>query len=188
MRSAEADILLLPGWTGSGPDHWQTRWERKLSTARRVEQHDWERPILNAWVARLAEAVEEATRPVVLIAHSLGINTVAAAADLIDEKVAGAYLVAPVDKITDELADIDPAFFDIPLRALTFPSVLIGSTSDPYCSIERAKELAAIFGSEFVDAGNSGHLNTASGHGPWPDGLLRFAAFMAKLKAPTRNA
>ena len=81
MRSAEADILLLPGWTGSGPDHWQTRWERKLSTARRVEQHDWERPILNAWVARLAEAVEEATRPVVLIAHSLGINTVAAAAD-----------------------------------------------------------------------------------------------------------
>ncbi len=185
MRTADADILLVPGWTGSGPDHWQSRWERKLSSARRVQQPDWDRPVLNAWVARLVEAVEEATRPVVLVAHSIGINTVVAAAELIDEKVIGAYLVAPVDFAeAPRHDDIDPAFADVPMRALPFRSVLIGSTTDPYCRIERAKELAEIWGSEFVDAGDSGHLNTASGHGPWPDGLLRFAAFMAKLDKP----
>jgi uncharacterized protein len=185
MRTADVDILMLPGWTGSGPDHWQTRWERKLSTARRVQQRDWDRPVLNEWVARLTEAVETATRPVVLVAHSLGINTVAAAAELVEAKVAGAFLVAPSVIPDEELRrEVDPAFFDIPMRALPFRSVLIGSTSDPLCPIERAEELAAIFGSEFVNAGDVGHMNTASGHGPWPDGLLRFAGFMAKLGKP----
>ncbi|BAT59771.1 alpha/beta hydrolase family protein [Variibacter gotjawalensis] len=182
MRTSDADILILPGWTGSGPDHWQTRWENKLTTARRVAQHDWEKPVLNAWVARLAEAVEEATRPVVLVAHSLGINTVLAGCDLIDEKVVGAYLVAPVATPSDGLrADVDPAFFEIPPRALPFPSVLIGSASDPLCTVEQAEQMAAAFGSEFVNAGDVGHMNTASGHGPWPDGLLRFGKFLSKL-------
>jgi predicted alpha/beta hydrolase family esterase len=44
MKAADADILIVPGVNGSGPDHWQTRWERKLSTARRVEQADWDSP------------------------------------------------------------------------------------------------------------------------------------------------
>jgi predicted alpha/beta hydrolase family esterase len=42
MRTSDADLLIVPGLGGSGPDHWQTRWEQKLSTARRVEQSDWE--------------------------------------------------------------------------------------------------------------------------------------------------
>ncbi|RZI94330.1 MAG: alpha/beta hydrolase, partial [Rubrivivax sp.] len=33
-------VLLLPGWQNSGPDHWQSRWER-LHGDERVEQHDW---------------------------------------------------------------------------------------------------------------------------------------------------
>ena len=40
---------------------------------------------------------------------------------------------------------------------------------------DEARELAEAWGAEFVDAGDSGHLNSESGHGPWPDGLLRFA-------------
>ena len=55
MRIAEADILIVPGLGGSGPDHWQTRWESKLSTARRIEQADWDRPILADWTARIAK-------------------------------------------------------------------------------------------------------------------------------------
>ena len=38
MKTSEADILIIPGWSSSGPDHWQTRWEKNLKTARRVEQ------------------------------------------------------------------------------------------------------------------------------------------------------
>ncbi|MGO7423684.1 alpha/beta hydrolase, partial [Rhizobium ruizarguesonis] len=38
MKASDADILIFPGYTNSGPGHWQSRWEAKLSTARRVEQ------------------------------------------------------------------------------------------------------------------------------------------------------
>ena len=49
MRSSDVDILIIPGLGGSEADHWQTRWEQKLSTARRVVQDDWDRPVLEAW-------------------------------------------------------------------------------------------------------------------------------------------
>ena len=31
MRIADIDILMVPGWTGSGPDHWQSRWEAAVA-------------------------------------------------------------------------------------------------------------------------------------------------------------
>ncbi|MFM9152873.1 MAG: alpha/beta hydrolase, partial [Methylocystis sp.] len=51
MRVADADILIIPGLNDSGPDHWQTRWQIKLSTARRVQQKDWRRPCRYDWEA-----------------------------------------------------------------------------------------------------------------------------------------
>lgn len=73
MRTSDCDILMVPGNTNSGPDHWQTRWERQLSTARRVEQASWDEPDRDSWAARIVEEVERARRPVVLVAHSLGV-------------------------------------------------------------------------------------------------------------------
>ena len=37
-------VLLLPGWQNSGPDHWQSRWEARYGYTR-VQQHDWMRPL-----------------------------------------------------------------------------------------------------------------------------------------------
>lgn len=34
-------ILIVPGLFDSGPDHWQSHWQRALPTAERVEQSDW---------------------------------------------------------------------------------------------------------------------------------------------------
>ena len=31
MRTSDCEILIVPGLTNSGPDHWQSRWEGKLS-------------------------------------------------------------------------------------------------------------------------------------------------------------
>lgn len=28
MKANQLDILIVPGYKGSGPDHWQTRWEK----------------------------------------------------------------------------------------------------------------------------------------------------------------
>jgi len=41
--------------------------------------------------------------------------------------------------------------------------------------------LARTLGAELIDAGFSGHINSESGHGPWPEGLMRFAGFLKTL-------
>lgn len=186
MRSREVDILFVPGWTSSGPDHWQTRWQARLSTARRVEQHDWERPVLAAWTERLVEEVGSASRPVVLIAHSLGVLLVAnAARKLPPGAVAGAYLVAPPDASEiAQNAEIDRAFAETRFEPLPFPAVIVASRTDPWCRYEVAEAMAAALGARIADAGDSGHIDTASGHGPWPDGALHFAKFLAGLRQP----
>jgi hypothetical protein len=58
-------ILLLPGWQNSGPGHWQTLWE-SVHGDRRVEQHEWMRPLRGDWSARLEEEVLAAPGPVAL--------------------------------------------------------------------------------------------------------------------------
>ena len=183
MRTSEVDILLVPGWTGSGPDHWQSRWERSLSTARIVAQDDWDKPDKHAWVDRIVEAVREASRPVVLVAHSCGVAAVAhAAPSLIGLNVAGAYLVAPADlEGSDAWPAVHGGFTPMPLERLPFPAVLVASSSDPHCSMERARAFAEAWGATLVPAGDAGHINTASGHGPWPEGLMRFGLFLSRL-------
>ena len=97
MKVRDATILIVPGYTGASPEHWQSRWAAKLSTARIVEQSDWDSPVLEDWIDRLAEAVNESERPVVLVAHSLGVATVVQGLAKFTAPIAGAFLVAPPD-------------------------------------------------------------------------------------------
>ena len=69
----------------------------------------------------------------------------------------------------------------VPLVALPFPSMLLASPDDPYCRAERARHFAAAWGSELIEVGPLGHITEESGHGPWPDGMLRFGRFLAGL-------
>ena len=106
MRTSDADILMVPGLNGSGPDHWQSRWERNLRTARRVEQDDWDRPDKDLWVGSIIRALAASARPAVLVAHSLGVHAVAYATEKLRQgAVSGAFLVAP-----PEISTIPSAF------------------------------------------------------------------------------
>lgn len=183
MRTADADILIVPGHTNSGPDHWQTRWETKLPTARRVDLGDWDAPRRDKWVDTLATAVASCARPVILIAHSLGVVTVAHAAPLMPAGVVrGAFLVGLPD-VEDEarIPAIERPFAPIPRDPLPFPAVLVASRTDPHCAYERAEDFSYSWGAALSDAGDAGHINTASGHGPWPEGLMRFAGFLKAI-------
>jgi predicted alpha/beta hydrolase family esterase len=64
---------------------------------------------------------------------------------------------------------------------LWFPTVLVGSANDPYADAAFARELADDVGARFIDAGDAGHINVESGHGPWPEGSLAFAHFLSRL-------
>ena len=59
--------------------------------------------------------------------------------------------------------------------------MLVASSDDPYATIEFSREFARDLGAQFVDAGAAGHINVESGHGPWPEGSIHFAAFVSKL-------
>jgi predicted alpha/beta hydrolase family esterase len=171
-------VLIVPGWTNSGPDHWQSLWQRAHPSWRRVEQDDWDRPEPSAWLARLDAAVrttiEREGAPPVLVGHSLGALLIARwasdHADRADHSAAGALLVAPADV---EAADTPPElapFAPMPRARLPFTSVLVASRNDPYLVWPRAAELASCWGATLYDAGEAGHLNTAAGFGSWPDG------------------
>ena len=164
-------VLTLPGWQGSGPLHWQSRWEA-LHGARRVEQHDWWTPRRGDWMARLDAVVVDLPGPVCLVAHSLGCVLVAAWASHSRHvgRVQGALLVAPGDVEQPDLAPLLPGWAPIVRQQLPFPSRLLASRDDPYCTLAKATELAAAWGSTFTDTGPRGHLNADSRLGDWPEG------------------
>jgi predicted alpha/beta hydrolase family esterase len=182
MKVADAEILIIPGYTNSGPTHWQSRWQQKLSTSRRVEQAEWSKPVREDWVQRVVDEVEAAEKPVVLVAHSLGVAAAVHAIPQLTKKVAGAFLVAPPDVAN---AAIRPkhlmTFGPYPRDPLPFPSLLVASRNDPFGSYEHADDIAAAWGAMLVDAGESGHINAESGHGPWPEGTMVFAQFLSRL-------
>ena len=182
MRTSDVDILIVPGISGGTPDHWYARWEKRLPTARRVVQEDWHHPKLVVWTARLTAAVDAATKPTILVGHSLGVLTIIHAANAVAERVVGAFLVAtPAVSVVRSLTMIDPAFADLPDGPLPFPAVMVASRDDPYASWNDSEALAMRLQIDLVDAGQAGHLNDESGHGPWPEGLMRFAGFLKSI-------
>jgi predicted alpha/beta hydrolase family esterase len=183
MKVSEADILILPGLGNSGPGHWQHRWGERLSSAQFVEQQDWDNPDPETWTGTIERAILMATRPVVLIAHSLSVVALAHTAQrLVDTKVRGAFLVSVPDlELNDNVPSKAKAFAPIPRDPLPFPSMLVASSTDPLCSLDRAVEFATCWGSDFHVAGDAGHINVQSGHGPWPEGLLMFTRLMQRI-------
>ncbi len=183
MKTSEADILIVPGYKGANEDHWQSRWERNITSARRVEMGDWHKPVFEDWKQNLIDAVSDTTKPVILVGHSIGSQVIVQAASEFNRPVKGALLVAPPDV---ENHDIRPkhllTFGPAPTAPLPFPSVTIASRNDHFCSFEKAEDMAANWGSLFMDAGESGHINHESGHGPWPEGLMVFSRFLKQIK------
>lgn len=184
MKIRDAEILIIPGLGNASPLHWQSRWQEKMSTARRVEQGNWDHPIREAWVSRLQAEIARAEKPVILVAHSVGVLTVAHAAQgWRSDNIAGAFLVGPSDWERPEMAEKYPAhgFDPVPLEKLGCPAIVLASKNDPTCSMETAERWAAAWFARFADAGEAGHFRESDGFGPWPEGLLAFANFVKAL-------
>jgi uncharacterized protein len=166
-----APVLLLPGWQNSGPTHWQSRWEA-LYGDRRVEQADWLRPLRGDWMARLEEVLLAERTPVVLVAHSLGCQLVAAwaAQSQHTARVHAALLVAPPDTERADMPAELHSWRPVRRQRLPFAATVVVSTDDPYCSHFRAMGFAADWGAEVVSIGPCGHINGESGLGDWPAG------------------
>ena len=179
--STDLRVLLLPGWLDSDAAHWQSRWEH-VHGDHRVVQDDWQWPKRGDWMARLEEVLLQSDTPAVLVAHSLGCQLVAAwaAHSQHTHRVVAAMLVALPDVEREDMPPQLTPWRPIVRKRLPFASMAVVSSDDPYCTADRAVQMAADWGSELMSVGARGHINGESGLGDWPQGraMLRALAGM----------
>jgi uncharacterized protein len=171
-------LLILPGYRGSGTDHWQSWLQTQVPTATRIAGIDWDKPILAHWAERVRDALANTPQPLTIVAHSFGcLAAVVAAADRPDQ-VADLILVAPADPDRFDFTGLKPpAALDderfnltraLPLRTLQVPGLMITSSNDPWLTAGQARTLAAGWQLPLHELGAAGHINADSGYGPWP--------------------
>lgn len=177
----------IPGLAGSNAAHWQTIWEQlRPGDFNRVEQDNWDWPVMTEWTKRLDDRLLQASSPVILVAHSMGcLTAVHWSRHYVSEKVVGALLVAPADAEQSERLSFVEGFAPIPIQKLPFPTVVVASTNDRYMTAGRAAYFAEKWGSEFIDVGEQGHINASSGLGDWSFGQRVLKDLTNKVK-PTK--
>jgi uncharacterized protein len=170
-KSATPTILIVPGLNNSDSDHWQTAWEHARPDCRRADLGQWTDPTPGQWISHLDHAICQIPGTVVIVAHSLGCIATALwnrqCRQDRRKRVMGALLVAPCDPEVIGAAPALRRFAPVPSVPLGFRSILVASANDPYASIPRVKAFAHLWGSEFVNIGNAGHINSRSGLGYW---------------------
>jgi predicted alpha/beta hydrolase family esterase len=163
-------VLILPGLYDSGPEHWQSHWERSMPNVVRLVQRDWETPAREEWVAALEHMVAEHGPDSVLVGHSTACALISFWVGQTSRTVRGALIVAPSDTEAPSYPRGPTGWTPMPTNQLPFPSVVVASTNDEYVTIERARFFANAWGSTFVNIGEAGHINSASGLADWPRG------------------
>jgi predicted alpha/beta hydrolase family esterase len=164
-----AALLLLHGYLGSPPGHWQHWLAERLSAAGETVAFptlpEPDAPDLPAWRDALGAELDALGDPPAVVCHSLGcllwLHHVAAGGAQAERLL----LVAPPSEAgaPDRLA----SFFPAPLPRLA-GGRLVCADDDPYCpegALARYGEPLAL--PTDVLAGG-GHLNPEAGLGPWP--------------------
>jgi serine hydrolase len=176
VRRSVGVVVIVYGYDGSGPGHWQ-RWldaelRRRGVPVRFPELPDPAAPRKDAWVAKLAETTAAAGTAVTFVCHSLGcwavdhlLSTHGAA------NARAALLVAPPSPYL--LFEPVESFLPPPRRReawapLAERSLVVGSDNDDFASAEEFQEIAHSLGMGCRLVRGGGHLNVAAGYGPWP--------------------
>ena len=180
--SLQPTVLIVPGLRDAVPGHWQTLLHDELQAVGRpvcsvppMGRTDLD---LAQRVAAIEAAAKAIAGPLQIVAHSGGCITVAHWAQRTNRIVQGALLATPPDVEHalpagyPTLAGLQAAgWLPVPRERLPFPSIVAASRNDPLGGWVRVAGLARAWGSELVDLGEVGHLNPASGFGPWPRAL-----------------
>ncbi len=172
---AKYELILVPGFKNSLPEHWQSFWEREMGMFRRISQSRWEVRDIDLWIDAIRRELSDCSRPAILIGHSLGALASAFIIDGGEPRVCGAMLVAPADPRRFYVED------RVPVGKLNVPTVLVASRNDKLATYPMAVEMAETWGSDLVDLGEAGHINSESGFGRWPFGLTVLANLINRI-------
>lgn len=178
MVAFSGPYVVAPGFQDSDAGHWQTLWQADFGlAATRVAVGSWDEPELEDWVAGL----DAAMRPgALIVAHSLGCLTALVWLARHPDVAAGAFLVAVPDPEGPDFPDTITGFAR-PRTRVDTPVLMVGSTDDPYAGWDYTVATAAAIGAPLVELEAAGHISTASGRGPWPQGRALLAGFLAGL-------
>ena len=178
------NLLILPGLGDSGADHWQSFWLKKFENSTKLVQENWYEPKLEDWLKELKKAIQKIDSPTILVAHSLAVSLVMHwTSKNSNPYIIGALLVAPADVDSPEnTPEVTRNFSPIPIKKLTFPSIVVYSENDPFIDIKRAYYLAEKWGSKFINIGQKGHVNSNSNLEYWEEGQLILQQLIKKIK------
>ena len=174
---AAPDHLILHGWEGSGPDHWQTWLAGRLGEAAAFPVlPEPDLPELEPWLEALRATLAGLAEAPTVLCHSLGsvlwLHYAARRAES-DPQAGRVLLVAPPCACAGvpEIA----GFFPVPrgagavARAATGETRVVCSDADPYCPEGAVRAYAERLGVEAEVLPGAGHLNADAGFGPWPE-------------------
>lgn len=176
--SAAPTLLLIPGLRDEAPGHWQTILAGQWPGAVSLPALGRNNIDLAARLVQIEEAVQAIKGPVVVVAHSGGAIATAHWAQRTRAAIHGALLATPplfAGPLGPEFPDLAEfqrhGWAPVPRSPLPFRCIMAASRNDPLGSYEGVSELARDWGARLFDLGESGHLNPASGFGPWPAAL-----------------
>ena len=169
--------VIVPGVGGSEHDHWQSWLQRQLKSCSRVQQQDWNKPVLHEWIEQFVKTVQAIQEPIQIVAHSFGcLTTVAALAQHpeLKQKIKNLVLVAPANPARfgddgfarESQNDYQQYFHQLKLQV---PTQMIISENDPWLNFQDALQLAKAWKIRPKNLGQVGHINVASGFGPFPE-------------------
>lgn len=164
-------VLILHGWHGSDAPHWQAWLAQELVLENCIvafpQLSDKMCPDRQTWVQEALAAFEE-LRPDVVVAHSLGNVLWFHLCDHLGGSVRKLLLCAPPRDL-GAILEVK-TFFPSPLPDDLHAAkvLMVVSDDDPYRSVEESGELAEALGVPLKVLNGAGHINTASGFGPWP--------------------
>jgi predicted alpha/beta hydrolase family esterase len=183
--------VILHGWQGSGPDHWQSWLAEQLRAAEREVRYpnlpDPDKPTLDGWLGALTATLDGLPDDGFdVVAHSLGavLWLHHASGGRSAPRPARVALVAPPSPATaiPELAPFFPVPLDIDAVRRTAGggppanggvaggggTVLVGGDDDPYTPEGVALAYGRPLKMPTTVIAGGGHLNPDSGYGPWP--------------------
>jgi len=168
--------LILHGYVGSGPGHWQTWLAGRLRSGDASVYYpdlpDADSPSLRSWLEALQRELDSIAEPPVVLCHSLACLLWLHHAAAGGKPASRVLMVAPPSEAgaPDELASFFPCPLDGEALAASAPDGvrIVCSDDDPYCPEGAAELYGRPLGVLTDVVSGGGHLNPETGYGPWP--------------------
>ena len=173
MRS----FLILHGWQGSGPDHWQTWLAHRLldagETVRYPDLPDPDTPAIDQWAETMHSELAALDGETTVVCHSLACLLWAREAPQIADRCPAdrCLLVAPPCPVQPipGVSNLYPTPLDAEAAHRSAGEIrVVGTDKDPYCPAGHERSFARPLELEIDILEGAGHINPESGFGPWP--------------------